>query len=171
MMGIVLVDWQRRGTFARREELRRTVGLRFCSICLMTLAWWVVAGWLCCLARKRNMGQDSRKRACEKFTKGICSRVKATHSTTTRLLQHCNLWMIDHFAHQMGIDSTPASQTCSQTRIRLASKLSNRYTHTIAWIANSPLTPRRNHHRHCRFPPPWPLQPHSSQPTAFPSCS
>ena len=64
------------------------------------------------------------------------------------------------------------SDRASERAFALPPRLSHSlHIPTISWIANNPLTPRRNRRHRCRFPPPWPLQPRSSQPTAFPSCS
>lgn len=56
--GLVMnwVDWRGGRQFGRKEEMRRTVGLRFCSICLMLFARWVVGEGrrLVLLQEKRN---------------------------------------------------------------------------------------------------------------------
>lgn len=47
--GLVMnwIDWRGGRQFGRKEEMRRTVGLRVCSICLMLFARWMVGdgGW------------------------------------------------------------------------------------------------------------------------------
>lgn len=42
--GLVMnwIDWRGGRQFGRKEEMRRTVGLRVCSICLMLFARWLV---------------------------------------------------------------------------------------------------------------------------------
>lgn len=62
--GLVMnwVDWRGGRQFGRKEEMRRTVGLRFCSICLMLFARWVVGGgwWVVGEGRRVVLLQEKR---------------------------------------------------------------------------------------------------------------
>lgn len=96
--GLVMnwIDWRGGRQFGRKEEMRRTVGLRVCSICLMLFARWMVGDGrrVVLLQGKRNPRANWEK---------SCQGMEAA----SRLLQHSDsISTIDRLANHMGINST-----------------------------------------------------------------